>query len=503
MEIKLIDTLWHEVDADWLVLGVTETAEMTPALAALDAALGGSVARMRESRDLSGKHGETLVIHDVPGIAAQRLLLVGLGESGKLNVATYNKAMMSAVRKASTKQDRSIAIALPETGFDGISLAQCAETLAVAMHAGAAGQDLYRAEPDHFEFRSAQIVVIQEQNGAEIGDAIRRGSIVGDAINLTRELVNRPAQDVYPQSVAERAQQIANDAGLKCDVLNEDQLRNERMGSLLAVAQGSEQPPRVVMLEYKGGNADSPTLALVGKGVTFDSGGLSMKTNEGMLTMKCDMAGAATVLGAMSAIARLELPVNVVGYLGLVENMVSGRSYKLGDVLTARNGVTIEVHNTDAEGRLVLADVLSLAVDRGADKLVDLATLTGACVVALGEEFTGAFSNDEDWCQTVLKAARQTGEPVWQMPMDDQFAELLKSDVADVKNVGPRWGGAITAAKFLEKFVDDKPWVHLDIAGPAFASSNKPHREGGATGCMVRTLIALASGEFSSTEHVT
>jgi leucyl aminopeptidase len=248
----------------------------------------------------------------------------------------------------------------------------------------------------------------------------------------------------------------------------------------------------LVVLEYKGGGKDAPTLALVGKGVTFDSGGLSLKPTDSMKTMKCDMAGAATVLGAMTAIARLKVAANVTGYLGLVENMVSGASYKLGDVLKARNGVTIEVLNTDAEGRLVLADVLSYAVDQGADRLIDLATLTGACVVALGEEITGVFANDQSWADAVQSAAKTVGEKTWQMPMDELFADLLKSDVADCKNVGPRWGGAITAAKFLEKFVSGKPWVHLDIAGPAFAESCTPHREGGGTGCMVRTLVEVA-----------
>jgi leucyl aminopeptidase len=216
-----------------------------------------------------------------------------------------------------------------------------------------------------------------------------------------------------------------------------------------------------------------------------------------MATMKCDMAGAATVLGAMNAIARLKLPVNVRAFMGLVENMISGASYKLGDILTARNGVTIEVLNTDAEGRLVLADVLSYAVDSGVDRIIDLATLTGACVVALGEDVTGAFTNNQDWCDRVVKAARSSGELIWQMPMYDLYADLIKSDVGDIKNVGGRWGGAITAAKFLEKFVAQKPWVHLDIAGPSFAAANKPEREGGATGVMLRTLVAVAE-EFSS-----
>jgi leucyl aminopeptidase len=212
-----------------------------------------------------------------------------------------------------------------------------------------------------------------------------------------------------------------------------------------------------------------------------------------MLTMKCDMAGAATVLAAMVAAARLKLPVNISGYMGLVENMVSGKSYKLGDVLKPRRGPTIEVNNTDAEGRLVLADVLSYAVDEGADKLIDLATLTGACVVALGEEVTGVFTNNQPWCDEVLSAAARAGEDVWQLPMFDHFTELIKSDVADIKNSGGRWGGAVTAAKFLEKYVGEKPWVHLDIAGPAFASSSKPYREGGGTGAMLRTLVEAAA----------
>ena len=282
---------------------------------------------------------------------------------------------------------------------------------------------------------------------------------------------------------------------MKIDVLGQSELEAEKMGSLLAVSQGSssDRGPRVVAISYQGAGADAPTLAIVGKGVTFDSGGLSLKPSDSMITMKCDMAGAATALGAVAAIARLKLPVNVVGYMGLVENMVSGRSYKLGDILTARNGVTIEVQNTDAEGRLVLADVLNYASEKGADRLVDLATLTGACVVALGEEVTGAFANNQDWCDTITAAAATTGESIWQMPMFDHFSDLLKSDVADCRNIGGRWGGAITAAKFLEKFVDEKPWVHLDIAGPSFASSNQPHREGGATGCMVRTLVEAAA----------
>ena len=320
---------------------------------------------------------------------------------------------------------------------------------------------------------------------------------MGDAVNLARDLVNRPPQEITPIGFADRAQAVAAEYGLKCEIFDQPRLEQERMQSLLAVSQGSTQPPRMVIVEHQGAAPDAPKLALVGKGVTFDSGGLSLKPTDGMLTMKCDMAGAATVLGAMTAIARLKLPVNVVGYMGLVENMPGGSAFKLGDILTARNGVTIEVLNTDAEGRLVLADVLSYAVDAGVDRIIDLATLTGAVVVALGEDVAGAFANDQPWCDAVLKAAKTCGEDLWQLPMWDLYDELIKGDVGDIKNTGGRWGGSISAAKFLQRFVGGKPWVHLDIAGPAFASSNKPHREGGGTGCFVKTLVEVAR-EFAT-----
>jgi leucyl aminopeptidase len=248
-----------------------------------------------------------------------------------------------------------------------------------------------------------------------------------------------------------------------------------------------------VILKYNGGPADQAPLALIGKGVTFDSGGLSLKPTDGMKTMKCDMAGAATVLGAIQTIANLKLPINVVGLCGLVENMVSGDSYKLGDVLRTRNGKTIEVLNTDAEGRLVLADVLDVALQFGPAKMIDLATLTGACVVALGTDVAGLMTNNQALCDEVKSAAEACGEQVWQLPMFPEFGEQIRSEVADIKNVGDgRWGGAITAAKLLEEFVAGKPWVHMDIAGPAFLDSPKPWLDAGGSGAMVRTLVEIA-----------
>ena len=318
------------------------------------------------------------------------------------------------------------------------------------------------------------------------------GRILGEATNLTRELVNRHPNDIYPETFARRMEEEAKRLGLACEVMDEARIESERMGSLLGVSRGSSRPPRVVLIRYQGAGAGKPWLSLVGKGVTFDSGGLSLKPSDSMKTMKCDMAGAATAFGAITAIARLGLKVNVLMAAGLVENMPSGSAFMLGEILTARNGMTIEIMNTDAEGRLVLADVLSYVVDQGVDRIIDLATLTGACVVALGEEVTGVFTNDQPWCDQLLASAKEVGEDAWQMPMFDSFAEQLKCDTADMKNIGTRWGGAITAAKFLEKFVCGKPWVHLDIAGPAFSESAKGHRDGGGTGAMVRTLVQVA-----------
>ncbi len=489
MPLEISSHVWSEIDADWLIVCVSDSSEFSGALSDLNQSTGGLLKRLFDQKDATGKLAELVPVHAPNGIKAKRLLLVGIGAVDSLDRVKFEKAAMSALRNVATKKEVSVAFALPEQLDPNLSANTAAEVIGTASRVATAGQDLLKSEATRFEFVRVHLIA-----NPDLADAARRGEVLGEAINLTRELINLPPQHLTPESFAERAREVSAGLGLSCDVMDRDRLVVERMGSLLAVAQGSVEPPRVVVIDYKGGAAGAPTLALVGKGVTFDSGGLSIKPTDGMLTMKCDMAGAATVLGAITAIAKLKLPINVTAYMGLVENMISGSSYKLGDILKARNGVTIEVQNTDAEGRLVLADVLSYAVDRGVDRIVDLATLTGACVVALGEEVVGSMTNNQAWCDQVSTAAKQAGELMWQLPMFDLYTDLLKSDVADCRNIGGRWGGAITAGKFLEKFVSGKPWVHLDIAGPAFASSNKPHREGGATGVMLRTLVELAAG---------
>lgn len=490
MEIRLESAELAAVTADWLVVPVFESAALSGPVTTLDAALGGPLGRLIALGDLTGKLASTVAIRGLTGAAASRVLMLGLGKPGELSVGRLEKALMTGLRQLADKKDVRLAIAIPDL-TDSVTDGQFATSAATAALVASSGQDLFRTERARFAFAAVTLVGTVDQ-AKSLDEAVTTGRILGEAVNLTRELVNRPPQEITPAGFATRAVAAASQYGLKCDVFEPDRLAAERMRSMLAVAQGSTEPARMVVLEHRGGAPDAPVLALVGKGVTFDSGGLSLKPTDGMLTMKCDMAGAATVLGAMTAIARLKLPVNVVGYMGLVENMPGGSAFKLGDILTARNGVTIEVLNTDAEGRLVLADVLSYAVDAGADRIIDLATLTGACVVALGEDVAGAFTNDQPWCDCVLSSARTCGEDLWQLPMWDLYDDLIRGDVGDIKNTGGRWGGAISAAKFLQRFVSGKPWVHLDIAGPAFAGSNKPHREGGGTGCFVRTLVDVA-----------
>lgn len=492
MKLQLATTPWTEATGDWLIIGVPESFEMTGPVVALDKALSSQISRLRETQDLTGKLAETVSIPAPVGIQAKRLLLIGLGPAEKITDASLHKALMTAARAVSAKKTDRIAVNIPGVGPADLSFSRQVQIAATAMTVGCIGQDLYRAEKKRFAFENVDLLVERQQNTPELKAALQVGTILGEAINLARELVNQPAKVIYPVSFAQRAEELARQYNLRCEVLDKGALEAEKMGSLLAVSDGSDQPPRLVCLEYNEAAAGAPVLALVGKGVTFDSGGLSLKPNDSMLTMKCDMAGAATVLATMVAIARLKLPVHVIGLMGLVENLTGGAAMKLGDVLTARSGVTIEVQNTDAEGRLVLADVLDYALSKGADYLIDLATLTGACVVALGEDVVGAMSNNAAWCDRLLAGANAAGEDVWQLPMFSHYDELIKSDVADIRNIGGRWGGAITAAKFLERFVKEKPWVHLDIAGPAFASADKPHREGGATGCMVRTLVEVA-----------
>ena len=335
-------------------------------------------------------------------------------------------------------------------------------------------------------------VVVLGRTNAKVKAALARGTEIANAVRWARDLVNEPAGAKSPEEVADLARQIARRSGLKVKVLTVDQMERARMGGVLGVGQGSEREPRFVRLAYEPAGAKQ-TLALVGKGVVFDSGGLSIKTASGMETMKTDMSGGAAVIAAMSTLKALGVKTRVIGYVPLVENMPSGHAIRPGDVLKMRNGKTVEVLNTDAEGRLILADALALAVDEKADAIVDIATLTGACMVALGDKVAGLMGSDDGWIDQVRDAAGRAGEPVWPLPLPDEYRKLIDSEIADVKNIGSGgYGGALTAGLFLKEFAGDVPWAHLDIAGPARASSDDGYITRGGTGFSVRTLIALA-----------
>lgn len=473
------------ITADALVLFVHEDAVTGGAAADIDAATGGLLGRLASAGEITGKRFECTSVLGPAGISAGHLVVVGLGPRAGLDQGTLYRAAATATRHLSARPRAAVALVA-----DGSWTTRQVEQAVAGSAVGTSGQDLYRAEKKRVPFGAT----IWANAPAE---AVAAGTTIADGVLLARRLVNTPPDDLYPQTFSEAAAAIAGRTGMETEIWDEHQLARERCNAILAVGRGSSRAPRLVKLTYRGpGKAPgAPELALVGKGVTFDSGGLSLKPPDGMLTMKCDMAGAATMLAAAATIAALRLPVNLMVACGLVENMTGPSAYKLGDVITARSGTTIEIHNTDAEGRVVLADVLDVVREAAPKRIIDAATLTGACMVALGHDVAGLFTNDQPWCDAIAAAARTVGERVWQLPMDADYDEQIRSEVADIKNVGDgRWGGAITAAKFLERFVGGIPWTHVDIAGPAFAEKPRPWIDGGGTGVLVRTLVELVRG---------
>ncbi|HEY1191572.1 MAG TPA: leucyl aminopeptidase [Gemmata sp.] len=457
--------------ADWLISGVWADEPYTGPCAELLTAL-------RESGDFSGKHLELVPILNPAGLTAKRLLFLGLGNRADATRARLHDAAAAAARHATTKKVGTVAFIVPAPEFTlaiGVGLAQ-----------GCQGPGVRKTTPTRFA--PGYLLLL---GGDEA--ALPRVRAEARALWLARELVNTPPRELYPETFAVAAAAAGRGAGFEVEVWDESRIAAERMGSLLGVAQGSARPARVAVLRYNG-NPGGPVLGLVGKGVTFDSGGLSLKPSDGMVDMKCDMAGAAAVLAGVQAVAELKLPVNLLGVLALVENMPSGNALKLGDVLTARNGKTIEVLNTDAEGRLILADALCFATEH-TKFVVNFATLTGACMVALGTETSGLMTNTDAWGDQILAAVARAGERAWKLPMDASYDGLIKSKVADMRNTGGgRWAGAIAGGKFLEQFVGDANWVHLDIAGPSFAEGESAALDAGGTGCMVRSIVEMARG---------
>jgi leucyl aminopeptidase len=434
---------------------------------------------------LTGKKGETLLVptRDGDGFAADAVLLVGVGERDGFDVTAMRRAL---ARAASSLGRFGHAATTFPLALGGDRPAEAIQAAAEGLALGDYRFGRYKTNDEHPRLK--RITVVADGDAKAGREAVRRAEVVSEAVTWARDLVNTPAGDLSPAQLAREAQKMAKAEGLTCRVLTEAELKKRGFGGLIGVGQGSVNPPRLIELEYKGGGGARP-IALTGKGIAFDSGGLSIKDAKGMETMKIDMGGAASILATMQAIARLKPKVNVVAAIPSAENMPSGSAQKPGDVIRHYGGTTSEVLNTDAEGRLILADALALLAEKHPACIVDTATLTGACMIALGNDIAGAMGNDDALVQELVDAGRATGEPIWPLPLYRDYRRLIESTVADVKNIGERWGGAITAALFLAEFVGDVPWVHLDIAGPAYSEKGHDLGPKGATGFPVRALV--------------
>jgi leucyl aminopeptidase len=486
-------------------IAVGKDAEPLPALLTTSDAVTNAAAKVLATGEFKATLGETLLLHAPAGLKAERLLVVGLGKAETLSVDEVRKGAGAAVRAAKPLGVRDVAIAFPEDHalsdehLESLPCALLSRALVEGAELAESDWDTYRSERKDRSVRTLSVITNEAEKStrAEIQEGFDTGLVVAAAQNFTRSLVNEPGNVLTPSELGRRAAAMCAEVGIKCEVHSTAKLQELKMGAFAAVAQGSNEPPALIVMTYEPSLAKGETLAegapvlgLVGKGITFDTGGISIKGAEGMEKMKYDMAGAGAMIGAMRAIAQLKPKVKVIGVVCSAENMPDGKAFKPGDVVTAMSGKTIEVVNTDAEGRLVLADGLHYAKTLGCTHLIDAATLTGACVVALGILNVGLFSNDEPTWQKFTDAAKISGEKFWRLPCTDDYKEQIKSQIADMRNTGAnRWGGAISAAMFLKEFVGETPWLHLDIAGCAWNDESKPWIANGPSGIAVRSIL--------------
>jgi leucyl aminopeptidase len=492
-----------EVATDALVAVVLDHAEAAPGekrknakpqlqVATTDRAAQSVVADLLASGEVTGKPFEINLLHKPAGLKAKRLLLISAGSAKKFTAYDLRRLAGAAVRALKSRNIRNFAFIAPP----GIAAEEAVRTIVEGALVGNFDPDYYRS--DRKDQKIDAVSVISAGDKAALEKAAREARIIGESQNFTRDLVNEPSNRMTPTILGERAKKMSAEVGLKCEVYGADKIKELKMGAFWSVAQGSDEPPALIVMRYEpAGAPENPVIGLVGKGITFDTGGISIKPAEGMEKMKYDMAGGATMIGAMRAIALLKPKIRVIGIVTATENMPSGKAQKPGDVQIAMSGKSIEIINTDAEGRLVLADGLHYAKQLGATHLIDAATLTGAVVVALGYANAGVFANDDAMYQRLRKANEKAGEKMWRLPLDDEYKEQIRSTIADIMNTGGRWGGAINAAMFLQEFAEDTPWIHLDIAGTAWMEDQKPWIAKGPSGIAVRSLVQLVK-DFAS-----
>jgi len=493
MNTNLSPSLPSQQETDCLVVVVIDRGEKdkpSPSLECADAPVREAAKDVISGGEVTAKTFETTLLHRPAGLKAKRLLLVGGGKAKTFSAAELRKLAGAAARTLKGKSIRSFAFALPESG---IAAPDAVRAIVEGAFIGNFDPDYYKSDRKDEKIDAVTIVAAGDPKLLE--SALQTGRIIAESQNFTRDLVNEPSNRMTPTMMAERAKKMAAEVGLKCEVYGADKIKELKMGAFWGVAQGSDEPPALIVLRYEPADATKDVhLGLVGKGVTFDTGGISIKPADGMEKMKYDMAGAATMIGAMRAIALLKPKVKVTAIICATENMPSGKAQKPGDVQIAMSGKSIEIINTDAEGRLILADGLCYARQLGCTHLVDAATLTGAVVVALGYVNAGIFASTDEMYERFAKANQQAGEKMWRLPLDDEYKELIKSNIADMVNAGIRYGGAIFAAMFLKEFAEDTPWIHLDIAGTAWMEENKPWIAKGPSGIALRSLVEFVKG---------
>jgi leucyl aminopeptidase len=482
-----------ELETESLVAVVLDHSDKSPnngekkpelKVATPDPGVQSAAANLLASGEVSAKPFETNLLHAPAGLKAKRLLLISEGSAVKFSSYDLRRIAGAAARVLKSRGIRSFAFIAPP----GIPAVEAVAAIVEGVHVGNFDPDYYRGDRKDQKIDDLTVVTAGERTALE--NAARQAQVIGESQNFTRDLVNEPSNRMTPTILGERAKKMCAEVGLKCEVYGADKIKELKMGAFWSVAQGSDEPPALIVMKYEPpGAPGKPVLGLVGKGITFDTGGISIKPADGMEKMKYDMAGGATMIGVMRAIAILKPKIKVIGIVCATENMPSGKAQKPGDVQIAMSGKSIEIINTDAEGRLVLADGLHYARQLGCTHLVDAATLTGAVVVALGYNNAGIFTNDDQMYERIHRANETAGEKMWRLPVDDEYKEQIRSAIADIMNSGGRWGGAITAAMFLKEFAEDTPWIHLDIAGTAWMEEQKPWIAKGPSGIAVRSLI--------------
>ncbi|NIP39572.1 MAG: leucyl aminopeptidase [Candidatus Dadabacteria bacterium] len=483
MEFKLIKGDPLKLKSNVLVVAKFEEDSVSKTVKKVDEALKGTITRLVDEENFKGELGKLLNVNTIGKTGSDRVLVVGLGKKTDFTPSDLKKVGIAVAKKVkSFASNVNIAMDIEASKLN-------CQHLITGLILGTYDYNKYKSGNNENNKDTNYNFILSKLSHKDFESSVELGEGIGDATCFTRDLVNEPPDTMTPTKLAETAKKISEENGLECEIFNTVEIRERKMGGLYAVSKGSLQDPRFIHLTYKPKKKAKKTVAIVGKGITFDSGGLCIKPADYMKTMKMDMGGSAVVLGVMKAITLLKPSVNVHALISATENMTGGGAYKPDDVVTAMNGKTMEIVNTDAEGRVVLSDALSFAVELGVDEIVDLATLTGACLVALGTYTAGVMGNDQLVINRVLKAANTVGEKIWQLPMDDELRKDIESDVADVKNVGSRYGGAITAGMFLEHFVDNTPWAHIDIAGPTFIERGGEFYPKGATGFGVQTIL--------------